>query len=95
MPDSNDQLNNWLSDKVFSLSGLIKGKVDQLNIAHFDVGATGGFSLKSEGNVTFVTDMEKIAGKLDIAFVVIGESISHLCCQRMGRPDWLFRIICH
>lgn len=70
MPDSNDQLNNWLSDKVFSLSGLIKGKVDQLNIAHFDVGATGGFSLKSEGNVTFVTDMEKVAGKLDIAFGV-------------------------
>lgn len=70
MPDSNDQLNNWLSDKVFSLSGLIKGKVDQLNIAHFDVGATGGFSLRSEGNVAFVTDMEKVAGKLDIAFVV-------------------------
>ena len=70
MPDSNDQLNNWLSDKVFSLSGLIKGKVDQLNIAHFDVGATGGFSLKSEGNVTFVTDMEKVAGKLNIVFVV-------------------------
>lgn len=70
MSDTNDQLNNWLSDKVFSLSGLIKGKVDQLNIAHFDVGATGGFSLKSEGNVAFVTDMEKIVGKLDITFVV-------------------------
>ncbi|MFR5659321.1 MAG: hypothetical protein ACLUDU_15715 [Butyricimonas faecihominis] len=95
MPDSNDQLNNWLSDKIFSLSGLVKGKVDQLNIAHFDVGATGGFSLKSEGNVTFVTDMEKVAGKLNIVFVVDRGEYFALYCQRMGRPDWLFQIICH
>lgn len=51
MPDSNDQINNWLSDKLFSLSGLVKGKVDQLNIAYFNVGSVDNFSLKSEGNV--------------------------------------------
>ncbi|MFR6556487.1 MAG: hypothetical protein ACLURY_00065 [Alistipes putredinis] len=61
MPDSNGLLNDWLSNKIFSLSGLVRGKVDQLNIAHFDIGAAGGFSLKSEGNVAFVTDMERIA----------------------------------
>ena len=70
MPDSNGLLNDWLSNKIFSLSGLVRGKVDQLNIAHFDIGAAGGFSLKSEGNVAFVTDMERIAGELNLALVV-------------------------
>lgn len=70
MPDSNGLLNDWLSNKIFSLSGLVRGKVDQLNIAHFDIGAVGGFSLKSEGNVAFVTDMERIAGELNLALVV-------------------------
>jgi len=32
MPDSNGLLNDWLSNKIFSLSGLVRGKVDQLNI---------------------------------------------------------------
>ena len=52
LPDSNDQITRWLSDKIFSLSGLVKGKVDQLNITRFEIGATDGFSLKSEGSVS-------------------------------------------
>ncbi len=70
LPDSNDQITRWLSDKIFSLSGLVKGKVDQLNITRFEIGATDGFSLKSEGSVSCVTDMEKMAGELNLAFVV-------------------------
>mgnify|MGYP005761365907 CR=1 FL=1 len=70
MPNFNNQLNNWLSDKVFSLSSLVKGNINQLNIAHFDIEATDGFSLKSGGDVAFVTDMEKVVGKLNIAFIV-------------------------
>lgn len=39
---------------------------------------------ESEGNVAFVTDMEKVAGKLDIAFVVDRENATLCCCQRWG-----------
>ena len=74
MPDSNGLLNDWLSNKIFSLSGLVRGKVDQLNIAHFDIGAAGGFSLKSEGNVAFVTDMERDCGRIE----------SSSCCRPRG-----------
>lgn len=70
MPDSNMLLHNWLSDKSFTLSGSVDGPVNRLNIAHFNVGADEGFLLKSGGNISFVTDMERMAGKLDISFVV-------------------------
>lgn len=70
MPDSNASLDNWLTDKLFTLSGSVNGKVNQLNIARFDVGADGGFSLKSGGNISFVTDMERVAGKLNVSLVI-------------------------
>lgn len=94
MPDSNDQINNWLSDKLFSLSGLVKGKVDQLNIAYFNVGSVDNFSLKSEGNVAFVTDLEKVSGNLNVAFVIDrGEFFSPLLQGEEGAgvviPDHL------
>ena len=40
--------------------------------------------------MTFVTDMEKVAGKLDIAFGVDQGNGLHFVDKRMGRPGWLF-----
>jgi len=70
MPDSNILLHNWLADKSFTLSGSVNGQVNRLNIARFDVGADEGFLLKGGGNISFVTDLERMAGKLNISFVV-------------------------
>lgn len=92
MPDSNDQINNWLSDKLFSLSGLVKGKVDQLNIAYFNVGSVDNFSLKSEGNVAFVTDLEKVSGNLNVALLLIEENFFHRCYRGRKVQGLLFRI---
>lgn len=70
MPDTNTVLERFLSDNTFTVNSTVDGSINKLHVARLDVNVGDDFLLKSSGNVSSVTDMEKMAANLNAEITV-------------------------